>query len=575
MDILSYMRERFLLLDGGMGTLLQERGLGPGERPERWALTHPQEVKAVHRAYFDAGCHVVITDTFGANRLRFEPAELSEIVPAAVACARAAAEESAAPGEKFVALDIGPCGQLLAPMGELEFEEAVALFAETVRLGAAAGADLVFIETMGDLAETRAAVLAAKENCSLPVFVSNSYRPNGRLLTGAPPEVMVPVLEAMGADAIGINCSMGPEESAPLAETYLHLASVPVFFKPNAGLPEFVDGKTLYRTGPEEFGSRTAAVAALGLTGAGGCCGTTPEHLAALARRVRELTPGAPRAKTPRIASARQALTLGEKPVLIGDRINPAGREDLRAALRREDMEPLTDLAVRQEEAGAQALDVHVFVPGTDQAALLAAAAEALQAETDLPLMLDTMDPAAMERALRAYNGKAVVNSCTAREESMGALFPLVKKYGGMAVCLTMEGGSLPETAEERLAAAEKILRAAAEYGLGKADLIFDPLTLAAKSAPEGVKVTLETVRRLKAMGCLTLAAVSNVSFSLPGRKALEAAYMDMAIEAGASVLLADPAVKPGTGTPEAREALLGGRDALDRWIEEHHKEEG
>ena len=563
MDILEYMRSHLVLLDGGMGSLLISRGLRGGERPESWNLTHPEVVEEIHRAYYDAGSNVVLSNTFGANTLHFSREELRSVIPTALRHARAAAASSGGEQEKFVALDIGPLGKLLAPLGELSFDDAYEIFAETVRCGAEE-ADLIFIETMNDMAETRAALLAAKENSSLPVFVSNAYSPNGKLLTGAEPAVMVALLEGMGADAIGVNCSMEPRALAAVAEEYLRCATVPVIFKPNAGRPEYVNGQTVYHADPWSFAEDAAAVVRRGVRCVGGCCGTTPKYVAALRDKLRGFVSESPAvARTACVTSDRKLLRLGEGPVIVGDRINPTGRADLREGLAAGELKSVLAEAKKHTRLGAQVIDVNVSAKGIDQPVTMERAIRELQLTVNLPLQIDTVNTTAMERALRAYNGRALVNSVNGREDSMRVLFPLVKKYGGTVVCLTLDEKGLPVTVEERVAIAERILAAAKQYGLTEADLIFDPLVLSARSGPGAAALALETIRQLKRRGLLTMAATSNISFGLPGRGELEKTFMAMALEAGVDLLLCNPGVKPGVNEL-ARAALLGGEEEME-----------
>lgn len=567
LDIRTYLQDHIVTLDGGMGSLLMAQGLPPGERGERWNLTNPEAVEAVHTAYYNAGSNIVLTNTFGASRLHFTTGELEAIIPAAVRLVRSAGANCTAAQERFVALDIGPLGKFLAPMGELDFEEAVALFAQQVRLGADAGADLIFIETMNDLAETRAALLAAKENCGLPVFVSNTYTAGGRLLTGASPGAMVAMLESMGADVIGLNCSMGPEELSSLGEEYLRLASVPVLFKPNAGLPTMRDGETVYPMTPEPFAAAVTAMAAKGARCVGGCCGTTPDHIAALTRALEGLTPlpVCPRDRSC-VTSAVHALYLGEGPVFIGDRINPSGRADLHRGLQQRDLEPIVEEAEKQADRGVQALDLNVTAQGVDQTAMMARAVEELQESLPLPLVIDSVNTTAMEHGLRRYQGKALINSSNGRADSMRLTFPLAKKYGGMVVCLTFDETGLPQTPEDKLRVAEKILHTAEHYGLGRKDLIFDPLVMSIKSVPGAATSVLETVKAMKARGLLTMAAVSNISYGLPGRGLLESTFLAMVLEAGVDVVMYNPAVEPRVD-PLAQRALLGDEEDLEAFV--------
>ena len=567
MDIRTFLQSNIVTLDGGMGSLLMAQGLPAGERGERWNITHPEIVEEIHTAYYDAGSNIVLTNTFGANRLHFNDGELEEIIPAAVMLARSAGAKSTGTQEKLVALDMGPLGQLLSPLGDLDFEDAVSIFAQQVRLGAEAGADLIFIETMNDLAETRAALLAAKENCRLPVFVSNSYAPHGRLLTGASPAAMVAMLESMGADVIGLNCSRGPEELAPLAEEYLRLSSVPVLFKPNAGAPVVKGGETVYPMTPEPFGKKTAELVRRGVRCVGGCCGTTPEHIAALSRAIAGLEPLPVEPKELScVTSATNALYIGGETVYIGDRINPTGRADLHKGFLDGDMTPILAEAEKQRDRGIHILDLNVTAKGVDQPAMMERAVRELQENLSLPLQIDSVNTTAMGRALRRYQGKAIINSANGRPDSMRLTFPLAKKYGGMVACLTLDETGLPETPEDKLRIAEKMLRTAESYGLGKKDLLFDPLVLSLKSTPGVAVSVLETVKELKKRGLLTMAAISNISYGLPNRNVLESTFLALILEAGVDVVMYNPAIRPHIDE-RAKRALLGDENDLEAFI--------
>ena len=543
MDIRTFMKENIVLLDGGMGTLLQERGLKAGEQPERWNLTHPGEITAIHRAYFDSGSHVVNTNTFGANILHFSEDELESIIRAAVKNAEAAREASAGTQPKFIALDIGPTGRLLKPMGDLDFEDAVAVFARTVRIGVRCGVDLIMIETMNDSYETKAALLAAKENSELPVFASNAYSENGKLMTGASPAAMTALLEGMGADAIGVNCSFGPDKLAPIVREYLRLASVPVLLKPNAGLPQSIDGRTVYNTSAEDFAAVTGQLVREGVRVAGGCCGTTPAYIRALADAVCGVTPKEIHDKKLTVVSSYTgAVSFGKLPVLIGERINPTGKKRLKEALRSNDIDYLLNEGDAQQKAGAQILDVNVGLPELDEPAMLTKVVTELQSICDLPLQIDTSDPVAMERALRVYNGKAMINSVNGKQESMDAIFPLMKKYGGVAVALTLDENGIPATAEGRVAVAEKIIKTAASYGIEKKDLVFDTLAMAVSADSHAADVTLESLRRIRYdLGVHTSLGVSNISFGLPKRDMVNASFFTMAMHSGLSAAIMNP----------------------------------
>ena len=560
MTFREFLKDNIVVLDGGMGTLLQARGLQPGELPERWNLSHRQDITAIHKAYFDAGSNVVCTNTFGANLLKFSPEELAAVVKAALENAAAAREASTASGEKFIALDVGPSGKLLRPLGDLDFEDAVSLFAETVKLGALYGADLIVIETMNDSYETKAALLAARENSTLPVIVTNAYGADGKLMTGASPAAMAALLEGMGADAIGANCSLGPGQLRKVAEELLACASVPVVMKPNAGLPVMVEGRTVFNVDAEAFAEETAALAALGVRAVGGCCGTTPEYIAALKARLAALQP-VPVVEKHRtvVSSYTHTVIFDREPVLIGERINPTGKKLFKEALRNHDMDYLLNEGIRQQEKGVHVLDVNVGLPEIDETEMLREAVCSLQAVTDLPLQIDTASPAAMEAALRRYNGKAMVNSVSGKAESMDAIFPLVKKYGGVVVALTLDESGIPATAEGRFAIAQKILRTAEGYGIRKKDIIFDTLAMTVSADGTAPAETLKALHRIREeLGCHTSLGVSNVSFGLPARDAVNSTFFAMALENGLSAAIMNPYSWEMMKTYHAYRALRG-----------------
>lgn len=560
MNILEYMTQHLLFLDGGMGSLLFARGMQAGELPERWNLSHPEVITQIHKEYFDAGTHVVNANTFGANCLKFSEEELEQIVRSALENARAAAAQSASASEKWVALDIGPTGKMLAPYGDLDFEDAVEIFAKTVRLGVKYGADLIFIETMADSYETKAALLAAKENSALPVFVSNAYGADGKLMTGANPAAMVAMLEGMGADAIGVNCSLGPKALAPVVEEYLRYASVPVLLKPNAGLPQVVDGKTFYDVSPEEFAGEVAALVDKGVSIAGGCCGTTPAYIAALSNACQGMTLKTVQPKTICcVSSYTNCVRLDEAPVIIGERINPTGRKAFAQALRQGDLDAVLREAVSQQEAGADILDVNVGLPELNEAAVLPRAVGEIQAIVDLPLQIDTSHPAALEKALRRYNGKAMINSVNGKESSMASVFPLAKKYGAVVVALTLDEQGIPQRAAERIAIARRILNRAREYGLSEKDLIFDPLTMTVSTDPGSAGETLAAVSGIRQqLGCRCVLGVSNISFGLPGRELLNSTFLTLALEHGLSAAIVNPHSAAMRGSFAAFKALRG-----------------
>ncbi len=570
MNVLEYLKDHILYLDGGMGTLLQANGLAAGELPERWNLSHADVITNIHTQYYNAGSNVVNTNTFGANSLKFSEEELEAIVRAAIESARCAARQSSGTQQKFVALDVGPTGHLLEPYGDLAFEDAVEVFAKTVRLGVRYGADLIVIETMNDSCETRAALLAAKENSNLPVFVSNAYGADGKLMTGADPCVMVAMLEGMGADVIGINCSLGPQALKGVVEAYTKEASVPVLLKPNAGLPKIKDGESVYDIDPVQFARDMQELAALGVHAMGGCCGTTPAYIAELVKATAHATPApVTEKKVTRVCSFNRSVTLGERPVLIGECINPTAKPSLQDALRANDMDELINEALDQIDAGAQILDVNVSMPDIDERKTLADAIGELQTMVNLPLQIDTANADAMEAALRKYNGKALINSVTGAKQSMERIFPLAKKYGGVVVALTMDERGIPATAEERYAIAQTILETANEYGVAKKNIVFDPLVLTVGSDQAAAAQTLRAVEMIRqGLGCHTMLGISNISFGMPQRELLNSTFFAMALERGLSAAIVDPYSAEIHKTYRAFCALHGTDEGCEEYLD-------
>lgn len=559
MTFREYLKNNNVYLDGGMGTLLQEQGLMPGEYPERWNISHPKVITKIHREYFDAGSNVVCTNTFGANSLKFSDDELDEIIKAAVTNAKNAKGQSISSSEKFVALDIGPSGKLLKPLGDLDFEDAVGVFAKTVKIGVKYGVDLIIIETMNDSYETKAALLAAKENSDLPVIVSNAYGEDGKLMTGATPSAMVAMIEGMGADALGANCSLGPKQLRKVAEELIENASVPVILKPNAGLPKSVDGKTVFDVTPDEFSDEVAALMKKGVRVAGGCCGTTPEYIKALTTKTSDFVPAPVEKKNITVVSSYTHAVKFDEPILIGERINPTGKKRFKQALIENDIDYILSEGVRQQEKGVHILDVNVGLPDIDEPMMLKNAVCELQAIIDLPLQIDTSDIVAMETALRRYNGKAMINSVNGKQESMDAVFPLVKKYGGLVVALTLDESGIPETAEGRFIIAEKILQAAEKYGIDKKDIIFDTLAMTVSADNKAAVATLTALRRIKnELGCHTSLGVSNVSFGLPNRDAINGIFFALALENGLSAAIMNPFSQDMMKTYYSYRALKG-----------------
>lgn len=538
MDIREELGRRIIFFDGGLGSLLQERGLKPGELPETWNLTRPEVLYDIHRAYLDAGADIILANTFGANGFKYD--NLEEIVTAAVVNAKKAVADS---GRKaYVALDMGPTGKLLKPMGTLDFEECVSIYADVVRYGAKAGADLILIETMSDTYELKAAVLAAKENSNLPVVATVVFDEHHKMLTGATPEVVVALLEGLRVDAIGMNCGLGPKQMKPIFETMARYASIPLVITPNAGLPRSENGKTVYDVGPEEFAEDMEEIINMGAWMAGGCCGTTPVHIKALTERCFGITPKPLTDKDYTIVTSYStAVELGGRPVIIGERINPTGKSKFKQALRDNNMEYILEEGVKQADSGAHILDVNVGLPEIDEPAMMRRTVYELQSVLPLPLQIDTTDPVAMEQAMRIYNGKPMINSVNGKEEIMHQIFPLVQKYGGTVVGLALDEAGIPDTAEGRLAVAKKIYDTAAQYGIKPKDIVIDALTMTMSTDNNSANITLDTVREIKAHGGRTVLGVSNISFGLPQREVINSGFFLMAMQAGLSAGIINP----------------------------------
>ena len=570
-----------LIIDGGMGTMLQEAGLAPGELPEVWNITHAQEVTAIHRAYRDAGAQIMTANTFGANRLKYPEGgeySLRAVISAGIKCAKDAIampldvsrHSRGAPPQ--VAVDIGPSGKLLEPVGPLAFEEAVDIFREAAEIGASCGAELFFIETMTDLLELKAAVIACKEAApELPIFASFSVEENGRLLTGATAACAAMTMESLGVAAVGINCGAGPERALRVLPEILAVCGIPVLAQPNAGLPEVCKGKTLYKMDPDTFARQAVTLYNIGANALGGCCGTTPAHIAAICeilennefRQANRFT--CKKMAEPVICGASRIVSFQNAPVIIGERINPTGKPAFQKHLRTGNWDYILDEAAAQAAAGAHVLDVNLGLPGIDERAAVVEAVARVPLAAPLPLQIDSADPAVLEAALRRYQGKALVNSVNGKDESMRAVFPLLQKYGGAVVALLLDENGIPATVEGRLAVAEKIYRTAAEYGLGKGDILIDALTMAvgaggAKGASSGAEVTLETVARIQAMGGYTVLGVSNISFGLPQREIVNAAFFTMAMQRELSAAIINPKSAAMMGAYHSF-CLLKGRD--------------
>lgn len=559
MTIREEIGKRILFFDGGMGTLLQEQGLQAGELPETWNLKNPEPIIQIHKAYLAAGADIILANTFGANRFKYGE-DLEKIVTAGVANAKKAVAES---GKKaYVALDIGSTGKLLKPMGTLDFEEAVGVFAEIIRVGEKAGADLILIETMSDTYELKAAVLAAKENSTLPIMATVIFDESKKMLTGASPQVVVSLLEGLGVDALGINCGLGPKQMKEIVKELLKYASIPVIVNPNAGLPRSENGKTVFDVGAEEFAEDMEEIVTMGAWFAGGCCGTTPAHIQAMVEKCKEITPVP---ITPKnytfVTSYSTAVELGGIPVIIGERINPTGKSKFKQALRDHNIDYILEEGVKQEDSGAHILDVNVGLPEIDEAAMMESIVYELQSIMPLPLQIDTTNIEAMERALRIYNGKPMINSVNGKAEVMEQVFPLVKKYGGVVVGLALDEDGIPDTTEGRLAIAEKIYQTGEKYGISRKDIVIDALVMTMSTNNESAKITLDTVKEITARGGKTVLGVSNISFGLPQRELINAAFFTMAMNNGLSAGIINPNAKAMRQAYDTF-CVLGGYDA-------------
>ena len=540
-DLREKLGKEWLFCDGGTGTFLQEHGLEGGELPETWNVDHPDVIMQLYEGYLRAGSDIFNTNTFGLNSLKF-PGRVEELMTAAVNLAKQAIKNTGRE-DAYIAIDIGPTGKLLEPMGDLSFDRAVELFGEAMAAGEKAGGDLILIETMSDSYEAKAAVIAAKEYTSLPVIVTTVYDQKGKLLTGGNVDSTVAMLEGLGVDALGMNCGMGPDLMLPLVERMVEVASVPIVVNPNAGLPRTENGKTVFDVTPEEFSDVMCQIADLGVQVLGGCCGTTPEHIRQTVEKVKKRTfkPNTEKNLTV-VTSFCQAVTCDKRPIIIGERINPTGKKRFKQALRDADMDYILSQGLEQEDAGADILDVNVGLPEIDEPKMMREVVTKLQGVTGLPLQLDTTDTVALEQGLRYYNGKAMINSVNGKREVIEAVMPLVKKYGGVLVGLVLDEDGIPETADGRIAVAEKIYKAADEYGIPRKDIVIDGLCMTISSDSSSGVTTLETIRRIRdEYQGRSILGVSNISFGLPQRQVINSYFLTMAMQMGLSFAIMNP----------------------------------
>lgn len=540
-DLRERLGKEWLFCDGGTGTFLQEHGLEGGELPETWNIEHPDVILELYEGYLKAGSDIFNTNTFGLNSLKF-PGRVEELMRAAVELAKQARVNTGRE-DAYIAIDIGPTGKLLEPMGDLSFDRAVELFGEVMSAGEQAGGDLILIETMSDSYEAKAAVIAAKEYTKLPVIVTTVYDQKGKLLTGGNVDSTVAMLEGLGVDALGMNCGMGPDLMIPMVERMVEVASIPIVINPNAGLPRTENGKTVFDVTPEEFSEVMSQIADMGVQVLGGCCGTTPEHIRQTIEKVKpkEFKPNTEKNLTV-VTSFCQAVICDKKPIIIGERINPTGKKRFKQALRDADMDYILSQGLEQEDAGADILDVNVGLPEIDEPKMMREVVTRLQGVTGLPLQLDTTDTVALEQGLRYYNGKAMINSVNGKREVIETVMPLVKKYGGVLVGLVLDEDGIPETADGRIAVAEKIYKAADEYGIPRKDIVIDGLCMTISSDSSSGVTTLETIRRIRdEYQGRSILGVSNISFGLPQRQVINSYFLTMAMQMGLSFAIINP----------------------------------
>lgn len=576
MGILELLGKKMIFFDGGMGTMLQAKGCRPGEITEIWNITRPEDVYDVHKQYLEAGADIIMANTFGANSLKLDGTGYTqeEVISAGIRNAKKAIADVCADSDRqaFVAMDISSTGKLLKPFGTMEFDEAYEVFKGMVTCGRDAGADLMMVETMADTYELKAAILAIKENSELPIFATVTFDEKGKLLTGADVEAAVTLLEGLGVDAIGINCGLGPVQMRPLVQKMLSVTSLPVIVNPNAGLPRQENGETVYDITPEEFADCMAQMAEDGVWLMGGCCGTTPEYIKLIHERCSGITikPIKPKNET-RISSYTHSVNFEKGHVIIGERINPTGKSRFKQALRDNDIDYILQEGFAQEEAGTAVLDVNVGLPEINEKEMILKVMKELQGVIDLPLQIDTADIPSMEAALRYYNGKAMVNSVTGKADSMAAIFPLVKKYGGVVVGLTLDENGIPETAEGRLDIARRIVETAESYGISRKDIVIDVLCMTISSDNMSAQVTLDALEMVKnELGVKTGLGVSNISFGLPKRENINSVFYTMALQRGLSCAIINPKSAAMMQSYYSFNALAGRDESCSAYIAQY-----
>jgi 5-methyltetrahydrofolate--homocysteine methyltransferase len=558
-DIRELLGKKLLFFDGGMGTMLQKNGMGAGEIPELLNINRPELIEKIHTEYLESGADVITTNTFGANPLKFESdISLDMVIAASIGIARKAVNKFTTEDKpRFVAFDMGPCGKLLEPLGELSFDECYEAFKKIAVTAEKCGADLVIIETMSDTLEAKAAVLAVKENTSLPIFCTMTFDETYKTLTGGDVSVMSAIMEGLGVDCVGINCGLGPEQIGEMMAQLAEISSIPIMAQPNAGLPQIENGKTVYNVTPSEFAKQCEKMAKLGVSVLGGCCGTTPDHIRALSEKCGAYTPKVEEKNITVVASYSKTVVLGHGPVIVGERINPTGKKKFKEALRNQDINYILGEAFAQRDAGAHILDVNVGLPEIDECATMEKAVKAISAAVNLPLQIDSSDPETIERALRIYNGKPMVNSVNGKEESIRAIMPIVQKYGGVLVGLCLDEDGIPPKAEQRFEIAKRIRDRAAEYGIKPKNLVMDALTLTISAQQKESAETIKALKRIKdELGICTTLGVSNISFGLPRREIVNGTFFALALHSGLDACIINPCADAMINTYRAFMAL-------------------
>ena len=535
-EIREYLKDHILIFDGAMGTMLQKEGLPIGDNPEIFGIKNPHKLLKIHKKYLEAGSNVLTTNTFGCNELKVNKLgyTVEEVIERAVSIAKQAIEESDKSKPRFVALDIGPIGEMLEPMGTLSFDRAYEIFKRQAIQGEKSGADLIIIETMMDLYEAKAAVLAAKENTNLPVICTMTFDENGRSFTGCLPEAMVATIEGLGVDALGVNCSLGPKQLLPIVKTITELANVPVIVQANAGLPVIKEGQAVYEMNDEEFFQGVKDFVDLGVSIIGGCCGTNETFIKKISDNIDKLQKKEPkRRKSTIVCSAVKYIDI-QGPTIVGERLNPTGRKPLIDAYVSGNNDYVINLALEQSNEGSEILNVNVGVPDLDEEKTMKRVIKGIQEVVDVPLQLDSSNVKALEAGLRYYNGRTIVNSVNGKEKSLETILPIVKKYGACVVGLTLDENGIPSTAEGRFNIAKKIVERAEQYGIKRQDIFIDCLSLTVSAQQDEAMETIKAIKMVKEnLGCKTILGVSNISFGIPNRKALNNTYLNLALGAG------------------------------------------